>query len=40
MRLTRREAHPALGPLHELQTYTCSNCGHVEQASTESPGAV
>ena len=40
MRLTRREAHPAHGPAHELQTYTCSRCGHVEQASSASPGAV
>jgi hypothetical protein len=39
MRLTRRDAHPTRGPRYELQTYTCSKCGHVERANTESPGA-
>jgi uncharacterized protein with PIN domain len=39
MRVMRREAHPVLGPQHELQTYTCAKCGKVEQVSTESPGA-
>jgi uncharacterized protein with PIN domain len=40
MRVMRREAHPILGPLHELQTYICAKCGAVKQVTTESPGAV
>jgi hypothetical protein len=40
MKLVRREAHPARGPLYELHTYACAKCGHIEQASTESPGGI
>jgi hypothetical protein len=38
-RLKRREAHPARGPKYELQTFTCTKCGHVQQRDAASPGA-
>jgi uncharacterized protein with PIN domain len=38
MRMSRREAHPALGPRYELQTYTCAKCGKREQVVVPSPG--
>ena len=40
MKLVRREAHPSRGARCELQTFTCSKCRHIEQASTESPGGI
>jgi hypothetical protein len=29
--LSRHEAHPTLGPSHELHTYRCASCEHCQQ---------
>jgi hypothetical protein len=40
MRITRRQPHPTRGPQYELQTFTCPHCENIQQASTQSLGAV
>jgi hypothetical protein len=38
MRIIRRQAHPARGPLYELQTFKCPTCAHCTDVSVSSPG--
>ena len=37
MTITRRDAHPELGPKFELQTFACS-CGQILKRKAASPG--
>ena len=39
MRISRREQHPTRGPKHELQTFVCPACQHVQHRDALSPGA-